>query len=334
MPRRPRNSNENENENENSSNRKRGKAIELHGHSCEEINYLLKGLSTSEKKEILDKFSKGNTALQEAVTDNNTASVKCLLDLGASPNKRINVKAYTALHSAVLGNKLEIVNLLLEAGADPTLGILHNERVFTPLYTAAEKGHFDILDSLLQNDDVVLSINDPLQDDPYMTPLTIAVLEGHKIIVEFLKANGAEFEPKQPYTKDDMQNFLITGINSKDLRRIKFLLEEFDFVKAELHLSFDGIDVNYISDEDYTPLFNACILNNNLEIIEYLRSKGAELAEGELAALKEAYKTHGGNIPKAYKYFIEPVTTPPRRIYNNNTRNRKQRRGKRKTRKV
>jgi len=331
MPIRPRNSNENT-----GSNRKykRGKAIELHGRSCEEMNDLLKGLSQSEKNEILDKFSEDDfnkTALQAAVADNNTASVKCLLDLGADPNKRINVKAYTALHSAVLGNKLEIVNLLLEAGADPTLGILHNERVFPPLYTAAEKGHFDILDSLLQNDDVVLTINDPLQDDPYMTPLTIAVLEGHKIIVEFLKENGAEFEPKQPYTKDDMQTFLLSGINSKNLRRIKFLLEEFDFVKAELHLTFDSIDVNHVSDEDYTPLFNASIIKKNLEIVEYLRSKGAELAEGELAVLKDAYKRHGGNIPKEYKYFIEPVTTPVRRSILNT---RKQRRGKRKTRKV
>jgi len=138
------NSNNNSNSNANPS--KRGKAIDLHGLSCQEINDSLKGLSPPEIKKIVNKFPDRTTteysyktALQVAVLDNNTGVVKCLLELGADPDKRFDVRTYTPIHLAVLNNNIEIVNLLLPE-ADIELGILHYERVFSPIYTASERG--------------------------------------------------------------------------------------------------------------------------------------------------------------------------------------------------
>ena len=321
MATRPRENNSNENETS-----KRTRFIELHGHTCQEINDLLKGIDEDEKKNILNKFRDRMTALQYAVQDNNTAVVRCLLELGADPDKRVNVKALTPLHLAIANNNVEIVELLLAASADRTLGILNNGRVYTPFFTACEKGNISIISNLLEDDEILESINEPIQDDPYITPFVIAILEGHKPVVEILKDNGAEFEPKKPYTKDDLQEFLTVAAHGKQLNRVKMLLDDFNYVKQEFNLDFD-FDVNYYSDKNYSTLYNAATSPDNLDVVKYLLSKGAVLdpkaykSKSNVKAKTEFERLMENGIYTEYRRFLEPINTPPRRsVYNNNTR--------------
>ena len=317
------------NSNSNANPSKRGKAIELHGLTCQEINDSLKGLSPPEIKKIVNKFPDRTTteysyktALQVAVLDNNKAVVECLLELGADPDKRFDVKTYTPIHLAVLNNNIEIVNLLLPK-ADIELGILHNDRVFSPIYTASEKGFIEIIHKLAEEKRVD-NINEPLQDKPYMTPLTIAVLEGHKKVVKLLKRIGAKFEPKQPYTKDEFQEFLITDAYGKRLERIQFLLEDFEYLKEELELDFD-VDLNYYSVKDYSVLYNAFSVPDNVEVVEYLLSKGAALdpkpyqGKNEQKAMTEIQRLMEDGIFEEYIRFLVPIETPLRPSLNNNT---------------
>lgn len=323
MPTRPRSNNES---NENNESSKRARHIELHGLSCQEIGDVLKGVSDREKEYIANKFRVRMTALQLAVQDNNTATVRCLLSAGANPDKRINVKVLTPLHLAIANNNVDIVDLLLEASADLTLGVLIDGRVFTPLYTACEKGNISIISKLIEDDEILESINDPIQDDPYITPLVTAILEGHKTVVELLKGNGAEFEPKKPYTKDDLQEFLAVAAHGKQLNRVKMILDDFDYIKQEFKLDFD-FDVNYYSDGNYSTLYNAVTAPDNLDIVKYLLSKGATLdpkaykSKSNVNSKTEFQRLMENGIYTEYRRFLEPVETPPRKsIYNNNTR--------------
>ena len=327
MPVRPRENNSNEN-NENS---KRGRYIELHGLSCQEIGDVLKGLNEREKENIANKFRGRMTALQAAVQDNNTEIVRCLLNIGANPDKRINVKVLTPLHLAIANNNVDIVELLLAASADRTLGVLIDGRVFTPLYTACEKGNISIVSNLLEDDEILESINEPIQDIPYITPLVTAVLEGHKTVVNFLKDNGAEFEPEKPYTKDDIQEFLAVSAHGKQLNRVKMILDDFDYIKQEFKLDFD-FDVNYYSDNNYSTLYNAVTAPENLDIVKYVLSKGAELdpkaykSKSNVIAKTEFQRLMENGIYTEYRRFLEPINTPPRRsVYNNNTRKQRHR---------
>jgi ankyrin repeat protein len=334
MPTRPRSNESNEN---NNSAQKKGRFIELHGHNCQEINDLLKGIDEDEKEDIANKFRYRETALQLAVEDNNADVVRCLLTVGADPNKRINVKIYTPLHLAIYNNNLEIVELLLAGSADSMLGVLIDGRVYSPFYTACEKGNMSIINKLIEDDEILESINDPIQDDPYITPLVIAILEGHKDLVTLLKKNGAELTPKKPFTKDDIQDMLSSAAHGKKFKRVKMLLDDFDYIKEQLNLDFD-FDVNYYSDDNYSTLYNAVTAPDNLEIVEYLIGKGAALdpkaykSKSNVKAKTEFQRLMENGIYTEYRRFLEPIETPVRRsVYNNNTRRRKA--GKRKTRK-
>lgn len=341
MATRPRNSNENTNANANSNTSsiqyKRAKAIELHGHNCQEINDLLKGIDEDEKKNILNKFRDRMTALQVAVQDNNTDVIRCLLELGANPDKRFNVKIPTPLQYAVSLSNVEAVELLLAASADRTLGMLFEGRVYTPLYTACEKGNFSIVSNLMDDNEILESINDPIQDDPYITPFVTAVLHGHKRIAEFLKDNGAEFEPKQPYTKEDLQEFLGVAVQAKQLNRVKLILDDFEYLKNELKLDFD-FDANYYSDTNYSTLYTAVSVPNNVDVVKYLLSKGATFdpnaykIKNNITAKTEFQRLMENGMYTEYRRFLEPVETPPRRSVLNNTRKQRHMRKTRKQR--
>jgi len=323
MPTRPRNNN-------NNNPSKRGRAIELHGLSCQEIEDVLKGLSEDEAEFIANKFRDNMTALQLAVHYDDIKLARCLILYGADPNLRFNNTDYNApIHQAVSKNNVEMVKFLLNAGADPTLTRIYEDSSYSPLFIASDNGFTSIVVELLKEESVREHINDSLHESgEYLTPLIIAIIQGHKDVVSILKASGAKLRPEHAYTAADFQNLLRIGARSKSLRQVKTLLDDFDYVKAETESSVAALDVNYFTDEDYSALYNAAVVPDNLEVIQYLLSKGAVLAEGELSDLKESYRSEGKFLSKNYKYFLEPVTTPNRKTRNAKKRLRNTRRTK------
>jgi len=322
------------NSNENSRIYKMAKKLTLHGLTCREIYDSIKGIDEEQLEIIVDKFRDNKTALELAVQDNNIEVVRCLLKLGADTDKRYNRKTYTCIHVATYNNNFDMVKLLLERGADLTLTTEHYGSNFTTLYTACEKGFTNIALLLLEDEQGREIINNSPQDQtPYITPLSIAILHGHKALVEALKGLGAIIS-EEKYTQDEFQKLLLAECTSRSLNNVKMLLDDFDYIKTELQSDIPGLDVNYVTDDDYSPLFNASRALKNLEIIEYLWSKGAVLADGELETLEDYYKANGKTIPQAYRQYIEPVQTPLRRsVYNENNTSLRNGRNTRKGRK-
>ncbi len=80
-----------------------------------------------------------------------------------------------------------MVLLLIGYGADPNLPIPVNN--ITPLYIAAEKGSWTIVELLIKNG-AAESIHQAKEDDQF-TPLICASMFGHTKVVEILLKNGA-----------------------------------------------------------------------------------------------------------------------------------------------
>lgn len=133
------------------------------------------------------------TALQVACKIGSLEVVKYLLEHNANPNyANPNVcppdNIRSPLHAAVYRQSLPILQALLDAGADPSLqaGLL---------FAAAEKGDFDIMRVLL--DDERLNINALASDWGVMgivlgTALHGAVMRGQTEVVRYLLEEGAD----------------------------------------------------------------------------------------------------------------------------------------------
>ena len=89
--------------------------------------------------------SEGRTALMIAVYNNDAATTKVLLDAGADVDLQDNMKNNPFLYAGAEGY-LEILKLTIAANADPTIT---NRYGGTALIPAAERGHLDVIEELL-----------------------------------------------------------------------------------------------------------------------------------------------------------------------------------------
>jgi len=293
---------------------KKGRAIELHGLTCEQImETIVKDQESLQK--ILDKIPEygeyvNKTALYSAVLDKNPAVVDCLLALGADPN--IMGDTNTPIYIAAYYGQRKIVSMLMKKGADPLAGRIYDSKNFSPLYAATEKGHIPVVKLLLEDPRVQANINVPLADtQTYLTPLIIAALQGEFEIVELLKKNGAKLMPQHlAYTRDIFQKILADASYEKKIKQVHMLLENFAYLKDQLDLKFDDLDVNYVIDNE-SLLYTACSVKNNLVVVDYLYRTGARLTAGEsetstfeeykkyLVTLETQQITGNNNTPRA-----------------------------------
>ena len=331
-------SNGNSNGNNNSSPPppKRGREVFLHGLTCAEINEITKGMDDAEKREVVNKIQMRETALHAAIDIKDSATVKCLLQLGANPNVRGH-SIFTPLHDAVRNGDTATVKVLLEGGAEPSEATGYAGSAFTPLYTASEKGFIDIVRLLLGYRSVKSSINNYISDQAkFATPLYIAIIQGRKDVVTLLEMNGADLkgERKINITKDGFQKELSRFTYSGVFPVVHTLLTEFEYVKDKLGVEIDGdLNVNAIIDGE-SVLSNAFVnithhnKDEKHEIIALLLDKGARLDDDEFEDIEY-------DIPEMYRERLRPVETPPSSPRSNRkTRraksrlNRKTRRGK------
>eukprot|EP00435_Cladocopium_sp_Y103_P032252 s631_g8.t1 len=131
-------------------------------------------------------------------------TIRLLLEVGANMNQPRNTGA-TPLHTAAEGGHLEVVRLLIEAGAEKDLGKVRNnpkghrtrdqrthaakkpESGSTPLHSAAQAGHVDIVRFLLE-----AGANKDQTKDRGATPLHVAASQGHLEVVRLLIESGAD----------------------------------------------------------------------------------------------------------------------------------------------
>lgn len=192
----------------------------------------------------------------------------------------------TALCLAVNFQNKGLVDFLLEKGADPQHALkLDDNSSASPLYLAAEQGDIEIFKS-------IFSANSEQLETPKvngMTPLHIAVENGHYDIAEFLIQKGANLDSKASLGKTPVWSAAKSG----NLKMIQLLIRHgakldeigpnsttpffvaaatgnLDIVK-ELSKPKYNVNVNFQNSqfENYTPLLIA-ITNGYIDVVNYL----------------------------------------------------------------
>jgi len=124
--------------------------------------------------------------IHEAAEAGNIEAVKQHLDGGAHVNAK-SESGWTPLHTAAARGHKEIVELLIVEGADVNAG----DKIITPLHLAAFHGQPEIAELLIAKGADVNA-----RDSIGGTPLHDAALRGRKEIAELLIANGADVNAK------------------------------------------------------------------------------------------------------------------------------------------
>lgn len=245
------------------------------------------------KKTVLD-YSPDNP-LQIAIQNDQKDIVSLLIEKGAD----VNYEAPLCLVSAIKNKNKEIVALLLEKGAliDEQY---HDE---TPLIISIKNDDKEILSLLLEND------ADPNFNIDEM-PLDIAKKDD---IIELLRNHGAktnaELEEEERRKKEEIEKIdseFISAVQYLDKEKIKSLIsqvsdididvsdggesgslknvtalifavqnEDFELVRLFVE---NGADIDARDSNDASALFWA-VVKSNVDIIDYLISKGAYVKE-------------------------------------------------------
>jgi ankyrin repeat protein len=125
----------------------------------------------------------GRVPLHIAIDFEQEELVKMLLDHGAKVDI-IDEEQQTPLHNAAELGHGAIVKTLLQSGAaiDAT-----DKLGATPLFLAAKDGHHGVVKILIENGATLnIKMACPITGIKYITPLTVAVHGGHKLVVETL----------------------------------------------------------------------------------------------------------------------------------------------------
>jgi ankyrin repeat protein len=133
----------------------------------------------------------------------------------------------------------------------------------TPLHLAAEGGHADVVEFLLQNGADVHARGFLGATPFYEAMAATEFTEGHKRVAELLLAKGADVDAR--YGEGGLGTTDITALHADGdwlIDRVAFLLSK-------------GADINAQASDGSTPLHNAVVCNE-VEIVRLLLSKGAD----------------------------------------------------------
>ncbi|SPO06096.1 uncharacterized protein DNG_08785 [Cephalotrichum gorgonifer] len=120
-----------------------------------------------------------------AVCDGNLAKLQTLLEAGRELDLETRIEFDTPLMAAVKRNNLEAVQMLLEAGADPCYPHVDGVGEYTPLHTAAQWGHLEIIRLLwttIPSEKLALHENKPR----FEGCLVLAARYGHTSVLKYL----------------------------------------------------------------------------------------------------------------------------------------------------
>ncbi|XP_071949794.1 tyrosine-protein kinase HTK16-like [Antedon mediterranea] len=174
---------------------KNGKDTPLHKVTSESNLNLMRELLREHSlvsKYIDARNSSGYTALQIAVDKGNYEMVMLLLDHEANVNTK-DGGGVTALHHACMNNFPLICQLLVERGADPTAR--HHTTGWVPLHTAAQRGHSECVNQLL-NMGVPRYPRNADEDTPYNIAVRYSNTNTSELLLRFVPP-----PPKTSYTE-------------------------------------------------------------------------------------------------------------------------------------
>ena len=191
--------------------------------------------------------------LYQAVLDGDADKVKKYLEKGQDTGYRSSGR-FTPLLAAAKRGHADICRLLIEAGAE----IEVHSNGWTALHLAADGGHHEVVAVLLQANP---RLDVPLGD---YTALDLAIENGHREVVALLKDAGAA-------TRATGQ-LLFRAASDGDAATVRDLVES-------------GADLHWKRPKNHwTPLHEAAY-EGHLEIVNYLVSKGADVADTETNGL-------------------------------------------------
>lgn len=129
-----------------------------------------------------------NVRLHDAIHSGNIRKVKAALASGADPAQSLDTDAHTALHAAAESGHLDILDLLLQAAGKRLLNRF-DSLGRTPLMCAVANKHVEAVRRLIAAGADVNARQDPLQGD---TALSIAATDATLPIATLLIDAGAD----------------------------------------------------------------------------------------------------------------------------------------------
>ena len=229
---------------------------------------------------LLDEGMSPSWGLSTAIAANHPKLFTTLLSRGADPDAKDN-REYTSMTFAILNKNTEIKEILLEWGADPNAALIG----------AARGGLAPVIEELL-----LMGADPNLRDtNNGYTPLLLAVHQGHLEATKVLLEKGADL-----YARDYRgYTALIEAVSHGHSEIISVLLDEginpnlgifaaarTGHLEAMRILLEAGADPNRQSNNESTPLTNALLYNDNVEIAETLLNSGADPNISLLGAVK------------------------------------------------
>jgi ankyrin repeat protein len=222
----------------------------------------------------------GNTALQQAVELDQAEIVRILLSRSKA---ELNVRGQggmTPLLLALSWGHAEIVKYLLEAGADTTLV---DETENAALHQAARRGHGEIVRLLLSHSKAKLN----LRGECGMTPLLLALSQGHTEIANYLLEAGADAT-----LADEAGNAALHQAAGRGhAETVRILLSH---SKAEL---------NVRGQRGMTPLLLA-LSYGRAEVANYLLEAGADATLADEAGNAALHQAAGGGHAEIVRLLL------------------------------
>ncbi|CAH0597153.1 unnamed protein product [Chrysodeixis includens] len=174
----------------------------------------------------------------------------------------LNDQGETALFVAIRHNQIDVVRMLLSAGARIQEETVDRVNV---LHVAAEHGHYEILEHLLEYDDHITNemINEP--DVISYTPLVHAVVNDHPKCVELLISKGANVHVEVH----------ISETNTTTPLHLAARKNHFEICETIINNDLDTIHA--VNSSGLMPLHEACY-HGSRNVITLLLHRGADLS--------------------------------------------------------
>ena len=272
----------------------------------------------------------GDTPIHRAARENQVSVLKLILTPMKNLIRYMNKNNRSAIHEAVINGHLKIVETLLSADKSQ-LELRETTYLRTPLYLAAEYGHFEITDYLLNmGADMYARSSEPYGDAMaiheaaryahieivkllhhrgcslgvmegwwHRIPLTEAVINGSLELVKLLVERGSDIS-KVGHQRDHLYQPIHWAAAMGHLHIVKFLIE------------FEPSLIDE-RDRDGDKPFHVAVLHNHEHVIDYFISLGFDFRQRqdsfERTALHQAAAKGYLNLVKKFIFLgISPYS--------------------------